>query len=287
MQRLLWLVALMAASASAQAPDALRVYGPTGGAADLGDVADAMAEADVVFLGETHDDSVGHAVEAWLLAAVHERVAPERPVVLALEMAEADVQTVLDEYLAGLVRERDWLAAGRPWGNYDTDYRPLVEFARAHGVPVVATNVPGRYASLVSRRGVASLDSLSEAARAWLPPLPVAPPSAATATAFTDLMGGMAHGSGPSVEGMLAAQNLRDASMAYRIGRALERHPGALVIHVNGSFHSAGGRGIPEHLAHDAPDARVLVVTLRPAADLGAAPEVDGDGFVILTRAAE
>lgn len=287
MRRLVVIGALLATAASAQTPATVRVVDAQGAATDLDAVADAMAAADVVFLGELHDDSVGHAVEAWLLEAAHARVGAERPVVLALEMVETDVQTVLDEYLAGLIRERDWLAAGRPWTNHETDYRPLVEYAREHALPVVATNAPGRYVSLVARRGMASLDSLSDEARAWLPPLPVAPPSDTLAAAFTDLMGGMPHGSGPSVEGMLAAQNLRDATMAWRIADALKRHPGALIVHVNGSFHSEGGLGIPEHLARTAPEARVLVVTMRTAADPDAVPEVGGDDFVILTQAAE
>ena len=97
----------------------------------------------------------------------------------------------------------------------------------------------------------------------------------------------MSHGSGPSVEGMLAAQNLRDATMAYRIAEALERHPGALVVHVNGSFHSEGGLGIPEHLARYAPDARALVVTMRRAAKGDPTPPLDGNDVVILTPASE
>lgn len=249
-------------------------------------VCDLLPEADVVFLGETHGDATHHAIEAWVLAAAHEWAeADQRPLVLGLEMVETDVQTALDEYLAGLIRERDWLAAGRPWGNYEADYRPLVEFARERGVPVVGTNVPGRYASLVARRGLAVLDSLPEAARAWLPPLPVAPASEPLATAFTDLMDGMAHGSGPSVASMLDAQNLRDATMAWKIAEALEAHPGALVVHANGSFHSADRLGVPEHLARLAPDARILTITMRAADDPEAAPDASADDVVVLTRA--
>ena len=275
MRGLAVLLALVAVVAHAQAPQVARVYdasGPT----SLDAVAEAAARADVVFLGELHDDSVGHAVERWLLEAVQERV-DGRPVVLSLEMVETDAQTVLDEYLAGLVRERDWLAASRPWSNYEADYRPLVETARERGLPVVAANAPSRYVSLVSRRGgLAVLDSLSDEARGWLPPV-VAPPSEALAAAFTEMMGGMAHGAGPSVEGMLAAQNLRDATMAWRIAEALAAHPGALVVHVNGSFHSAGGLGVPEHLARLAPAARPLVVTMLRGDEVGLqAPPADG-----------
>ena len=264
---------------SAWAVDSIRVTTGAGEAATLADVMRAASAADVLILGERHDDPTAHAVELALLEAA---LAGDRPVVLSLEMVETDVQTVLDEYLAGQIRERDWLAAARPWSNYAADYRPLVETARASGAPVVAANAPGRYVSLVSRRGLESLDSLSAPARAWLPP-DVPPPSAALAEAFTALMGGMAHGSGPSVEGMLAAQNLRDATMAWRIAEALAAHPGALVVHVNGSFHSAGRLGVPEHLARRRPGAQVVIVTM----DRVAASEPSADDFVIQTGAAE
>lgn len=226
----------------------------------------AMAETDVIYLGEIHDDSLGHVAELRLFGAAL-RVAREqgRSVVLALEMFEADVQTVLDEYRAGTIEERDFLAASRPWGNYARDYRPLVEAARAHGVHVVASNAPARYVRLVSREGLTALDGLSAAARALLPPLPIAPPSAAMAAAFTDLMSEMAgHGGGPSVEGMLVGQNLRDATMGYRVARALGAPDRPLVVHINGSFHSQGGLGIPEHVARRVPGVRQLVVTLAP-----------------------
>ena len=278
---------LFAASAGAPTPGPFVVLDRDGQRVELGVLCDALTDADVVFLGELHDDSTAHALEMELLGTAH--VAAQeagRPLVLALEMAETDVQPVLDEYLVGLIRERDWLAAGRPWGNYDADYRPLVEFAKAEGVPVVASNAPGRYVSLVSRRGgIGVLDSLSAAAQAWLP-ASVAPPSEALAAKFTDLMGGMPHGAGPSVEGMLAAQNLRDATMAWRIAEALDAYPSALVVHVNGSFHSDDGLGIPEHLARLTPEASTLVVSMRRETGPQDA-EVGDNDFVILTSAVE
>lgn len=271
MRTLLLALLVAAASAAGAQPAALDAADP----ATVGILVGAAAEADVLFLGEQHDDSTAHALQLRILETL---LAGERPVVLALEMVETDVQPVLDEYLTGLIRERDWLAAGRPWANYEADYRPLVEAANEAGAPVVASNAPSRYASLVSRRGgIAVLDSLSATARAWLPPA-VAPPSEALAAKFTDLMGGMPHGSGPTVEGMLAAQNLRDATMAWRVADALDAHPSALVVHVNGSFHSAGGLGIPEHLARLAPDAEAVVVTMTPGAD-----RQPGDDFSVRT----
>lgn len=85
--------------------------------------------------------------------------AAARRVVLSLEMFERDVQHVLDEYLSGTVPERD-LRDARPWPNYVSDYRPLVEFAKSNGLSVVAANAPRRYVSIAGRRGELSAQAL-------------------------------------------------------------------------------------------------------------------------------
>ncbi|MOA58701.1 hypothetical protein D3C78_1831430 [compost metagenome] len=50
--------------------------------------------------------------------------------------------------------------------------------------------------------------------------------------------------------------------MAYAIDRYLEAHPGAIVVHVNGKFHSEGHLGVPEQLKRLRPGARQVVVTM-------------------------
>jgi uncharacterized iron-regulated protein len=87
---------------------------------------------------------------------------------------------------------------------------------------------------------------------------------------------------------MLDAQALRDAAMAEAIARHLGKTRDALVVHVNGAFHSEQRLGVPEHLQRYRSKARTLVVTIVPAGD-GEFPRFDaaklgnlGD-FVILT----
>jgi uncharacterized iron-regulated protein len=63
---------------------------------------------------------------------------------------------------------------------------------------------------------------------------------------------------------LLEAQTLRDASMAYAVADYLKRQRDALVVHVNGTFHSEERLGVPEQLAHYRPKARVVVVTILP-----------------------
>lgn len=259
--------------------DRFAVFTGGGQPSSLDAIADAVRPGDVLFLGEQHDDRTGHALELRILQAV----AARHPVVLALEMFETDVQTVLSEYTFGTIDERSFLADARPWSNYAADYRPLVEFVKDREPFVVASNAPARYVRLVTRDGMDALDRLAPPPGPQFVPRHIDPPSDSLAAQFLRLMGGMGgHGGGPTPEAMLVGQNLRDATMAWSIVTALTARREAVVVHVNGSFHSAGHLGIPEHLARIMPEARAVVVTMQPSATL-AAPASSADDFVIVT----
>jgi len=288
-----------------------KAFDSKGRAVKLEEIIEALDTADVLFVGERHDDAAGHAVEAELLRRADERYSrvggKGRAVALSLEMFERDVQTVLDEYLGGLISERHFLLSSRPWNNYETDYKPLVEYARAHHLPVIGANAPARYVSRVSAQGSLSLSSLSKEARAWLPPLPFPEASAAYASKFNLFMSG-GGAAAPTPAGaqpaqqptanphaqanphgslhLLEAQTLRDASMAYAISEFLKRGGGPLVVQVNGTFHSEGRMGVPEQLAHYRKKARAVVVTIVPDEDrtgFDAASMSSLGDFVILT----
>lgn len=301
------LVAQLAPQAAAQedARTRYKAFDSKGRAVKLEEIIEALDKADVLFVGETHTDAVGHTVEAELLRRADEHYAQRRAVALSLEMFERDVQTVVDEYLGGLITERHFLLSSRPWNNYETDYRPLVEYARAHHLPVIAANAPARYVSRVSAQGPASLSSLSKEARAWLPPLPFPVASAAYASKFNEFMssgmaapppapaGAQAAPANPHAQPnphggahLLEAQTLRDASMAYAISEFLKRGRDPLVVQVNGTFHSEERMGVPEQLAHYRKRARAVVVTMVTDANRtgfdAASMSALGD-FIILT----
>ena len=294
-------------SASAQEAAPYSVYDSSGNQVTIEQLVEALAEVDVVFIGEMHDDAAAHKIEQELFERAYARYMQgteraRRTVVLSLEMFERDVQLVLDEYLAGLISERHFLASSRPWKNYQTDYKPLVEFARAHKIPVIAANAPARYVSRVSQNGPASLASLSREAREWLPPLPVAPASSAYAKKFTDFMQGETGSMNPHQPNattvatppaqqpahgtpyLLDSQNLRDAAMAYSIVEGLKRHSRPLILHVNGNFHSEERMGVPEHVRSYRKKARLLVVTTVAKEAFDAATMSKLGDFIVLTR---
>lgn len=220
----------------------------------LSEAADALAACDVVFLGEEHDNDVGHALQLLLTELLLRR---RGALALSLEMFERDVQGTLDRYLAGEIDEERFLAESRPWGNYAEHYRPAVELARSRGLPVLAANVPRDLARRVSARGLDAVEGEPHAAREVH--LGDGPYRARFAEAITGGHPGFEPG---KLDRWYAAQCLKDDTMAESIADFLSRPRGPLVVHWCGSFHSDYGLGTVERLLMRRPDLRVGVVSM-------------------------
>lgn len=285
---ILAIILLMTITISAQAnSENFRIFDAKGNAATFDDIIKASEKTDAVFLGEQHDDVTAHALQMQIFKAVFEKYGKEKRVALSLEMFERDVQVVLDEYLKGYISETHFLSSSRAWGNYKTDYRPLVEFARENKLDVIAANAPRRYVNMVSRLGRDSLNQLSADAKKWLAPLPYAEPSEAYAKKFLALMGAMSDSATPNQHNpMLASQSLWDATMAFSISEYLKQNKNSLIVHLNGSFHTENRLGTIDHLLKYNPKARVLVVSMKYEDDFKTfdkTKHADLGDFVILT----
>ena len=284
------LVFISALISSSQTPDAnqyYRVFDATGNQSSLAAIVKAMDGADAIFLGEQHDDLVGHTVEFEIFKQAVAQYSDRRKVALSMEMFERDVQIVVNEYLAGQISEAQFLASSRPWGNYKTDYRPLLELAKDKKLTVIAANAPRRYVNMVSRGGRDTLNGLSKEAKSWLAPLPYGEPSDAYAKKFKDLMGPSPEAQ-MGIDKILASQSLWDATMANSVANYLKKNKRALVVHLNGGFHTESRLGTIQQLLKYRPKAKVLVVTIRYEDDFKtfdkAKHSAIGD-FVILTDA--
>ena len=304
---------------------AFRIYTGRGRRVTLDGLVAAASGVDVVFLGESHNDRVGHRVQLAifeLLAGIPPRAegdsagssthahgdspaippraqgdpvgpaaegAPANHVVVSLEMFERDVQYIVDEYLKGLISKDQFTRNTRPWAWYEQDYAPVVEAAKAAGLPVIAANAPRRYVNLVGRSGPEALAGLSDEARRFLPPLPYEGPSPKYRAELIEVMGGHDNGGGTQDstgrENGFFAQSLWDATMAHSIAQTLMDRPGSRIVHLVGSFHVKNGTGIPEQLERYRPGTRRLIVYVEPVDDVNNFPdELSGAGdFVILT----
>lgn len=241
-------------------------------------LADVMY-ADVLFLGEQHDDPLTHRMEIATLDGLARR---RSNVVLVLEMFERDVQRPLDDYLGGRMSETEFLAASRPWPGYRSDYRPLIEFARLWRWPVIAGDVPRRFANLVSRAGLAVLDSLAPAERP-LVAQQLDCPHDEYYRRFVKTMGEMPSHSGGDkpltaaekdavLERIYEAQCLKDETMGESIATAFSSAPPrVLIVHVNGAFHSDYRFGTAARAERRLKGKRVSIVTFLPVPDLDTA----------------
>ena len=288
------IILLMAVAANSQitlTDTMYRVYDGQGNPATLEAIVKAMAANEAVFLGEQHDDPVAHAIEAELFRRAVSTYSPGRKVALSMEMFERDVQIVVDEYLNGLISEQHFLLSSRPWPNYKTDYRPLVELAKEKHLDVIAANAPRRYVNIVSRNGRDSLNALSDQAKSWLAPLPYPEPSDAYKTKFNNLMAGnsgdpAAKMSPNAATNLIYSQSLWDATMGNSVANYLKRNKGALVVHLNGGFHTESRLGTIEQLMSYRPNTKAIVVTMQSEDDVTKFDQAKHKGlgdFVILT----
>jgi uncharacterized iron-regulated protein len=273
-----------------------RIVSPSArGDVTMAQMIDSLSRADVVIFGEQHDDPETHRAELEVLDAIGQI---GRPVVLSLEMFERDVQPALNDYLAGRINESDFLAHTRPWPRYETDYRRLVELARARHWPVIASDVPRSLAAAVGRKGLAALDTLTAAERLTAARENVCPVDDYR-TRFMDAMHAHATGSGGAAEPgdslptamaerFYLAQCLKDETMAESIVKAKEAAPrDAIVVHFEGAFHSDYGQGTVDRVRRREPLWDVVVISALPVADPMVAPIAPESGvadFVIFTR---
>ncbi|MGB2229530.1 MAG: ChaN family lipoprotein, partial [Flavobacteriales bacterium] len=119
-------------------PSAYALYQGDGTPATWSDLVTEALEADVVCFGELHDDAVMHWLQQELVRSLLDHGAQP---CLGAEMLEADDQLVVNEYLAGVVNLDKLEAAANLWPNHATDYQPLLDLAKEHGLTMTATNV--------------------------------------------------------------------------------------------------------------------------------------------------
>ena len=219
---------------------------------------ESMADADVLFFGEEHNDSAGHYLENKIYRALHARYGSQ--VVLSMEMFETDNQLVLDEYLQGKIDETRLGKDARLWNNY-RDYRPMIEFAKQNRLAVIAANPPRRYVSMVTRRGMRSLDSLSKEAKSYLPPLPYDTLSGRYRDKFLETMRGAPESASRNI---YYSQSLWDAGMSYSIYRYWKKNREKKIFHCVGKFHVDEKLGTAAQLQQRSKKIRIRNISCFP-----------------------
>ena len=222
-------------------------------------MAENFVDYDVVFFGEFHDQDVLHELEYEMLQQLYAIHGDK--LVLSLEMFEADNQFVLNEYLAGRITEEEFLAKSRPWPRYKTDYRQLVEFAKAHKLPVLASNIPRFLAAKLAKEG--TLAAVAELDKQYLPVRTYAPAGKYKEKFAAYMTKGQTPMRIPQerIDQVFAAQCIKDDKMAESIFYYWQDNQDKVIFHINGCFHSDGHLGTVEKLEALNPALKVGVIT--------------------------
>ncbi len=213
------------------------------------------AGVDVLFFGEEHNDSACHYLEKAIFELLDKKYPGK--VALSLEMFETDNQVALTDYLNGFIPEDRFTKDVRLWSNYK-DYRPMIEYAKANHNPVIAANPPRRYVSMVTRRGMRSLDSLPQDSKKFLPPLPYDTLSGRYREKFMDIMKGSP---GSASANIYYSQNLWDAGMSYNIYKFWKKNKNKMIFHCVGRFHSDEKLGTVAQLKKRKPGLKILNIS--------------------------
>jgi uncharacterized iron-regulated protein len=181
------------------------------------------------------------------LAVIEKLHARGVPLAIGLEMFQAPYQAVLDRYVAGeiddqtLVLESEWFDR---WG-YDFGlYRPILHFARAQGIPLVALNIPRETVDALRRKG---MEGLSEQERASLPEQ-IDHSDLRYAARLRQVFEAHPGSESRDFERFLGIQLAWDEGMAEQVAEWLARHPDQVMVVIAGSGHLAYGSGIPSRV---------------------------------------
>jgi uncharacterized iron-regulated protein len=217
---------------------------------DLSQIVPTLAQARVVYLGETHDSQKDHQNQ---LKAIQELYQRHKKIAIAMEMFQRPYQSVINQYLAGKLTEQEFLEQSeykKRWGFPWENYAPILRFAKEKQLPVLALNTPSEITHKVASQG---LESLTSSEREFIPP------SSEIRTdnqeyrqmllAVLQKHQAVSHASNDDVDHFFQAQVLWDETMAEGVANFVKAHPNYQVIVLAGQGHIIYGYGIPSRVS--------------------------------------
>jgi len=199
----------------------------------------------VVFVGETHDLYGHHLAQLQVIKALHQK---HPDLAIGMEMFQQPFQQYLDAYIDGRIDEAEMLRKTEWFDRWRYDfrhYKPILDYAKRHKIPVIALNIPFELKDRVSQVGLKGLTA-EERAR-----IPADMDDSdmeyreRLRTVFHRHAGG---GTRNGFERFVQVQLLWDESMAERAARYLQEHPERRLVVLAGGGHLMYGSGIPNRV---------------------------------------
>ncbi|SEF44263.1 Uncharacterized iron-regulated protein [Halpernia humi] len=249
------------ASLKAQDLKAFQFYNQNGKKVNTEKLVKNLSKYDVVLFGEYHNNSIIHWLELKIAEELYTQ--KEGKIILGAEMFERDNQAQLNQYLNGKILAKNLKDSVRLWNNYETDYRPLVDFAKDKNLEFIATNIPRKFASMVAKEGLNSLNYLPENDKNLFAKLPIS--VTLETPGYEEMKTMMGEHAGDKAMNFVAAQATKDATMAESITNNLK--PGYTFLHFNGDYHSKEFGGIYWYLKQKNPNLKIAVISIFESDD--------------------
>lgn len=194
-----------------------------------------LAPMRAVYVGESHNNDYHHNLQFEVVKAMY---AQNPNLMISMEMFQRPYQAGLDRFIAGEIDETAFLKETEYFTRWKWDYRyyrPILLFAREHGLKVIAANSPKELNRKVSRGG--GLDALAEEDYEF-----VAKDIDLTDEAHREAVMGIFKGHpmmpGFDMDAFYASQCVWEDTMAESTARALDANPGYRIVFFAGNFHT-------------------------------------------------
>jgi uncharacterized iron-regulated protein len=208
----------------------------------------ALRPAHIIYLGEVHNQQQDHQDQLAIIEYLQQK---NPQLAIGLEMFQKPYQRVIDQYLANHISAAELLEQteyqqrwGFPWENY----APLLRFAKAHQLPVIALNTPTEITRKIAQQG---LESLSASDFRYIPPRKDIDKSNAIYRQLIQESYNQhqAVANSKSFERFYEAQLVWDETMAATIAEFYQQHPHHQIIAIAGQAHIKDGYGVPDRVA--------------------------------------
>ena len=226
---------------------------------NIGSLVDKLADRQVVFVGESHDQYQHHLNQLAIIQGLHAR---HPDLAIGLEFFFQPYQSVLDRYIAGKIDEAEFLRDTQYFDRWRFDYRlyrPIFRYAREHGIPLVALNLESEITKQVGKGG---FESLSEAQKQRLPS-DIDRSNKAYRERIKAVYDQHPHAPGQDFERFLDVQLLWDEGMAAKAAEWLKAHPGRHMVILAGIGHLMYRQGIPDRLERRDPVSSAVVLNVN------------------------
>ncbi|MGB3532575.1 MAG: ChaN family lipoprotein [Microcoleaceae cyanobacterium] len=213
------------------------------------DILQQLEQADVIYLGETHNEIADHQAQLKIIQALYQK---NPKIAIGFEMFQRPYQTVLDQYIAGNITEEQLIEQSeynQRWGFPWKYYADILRFTQQQQLPILALNTPTEITRKVAQEG---LETLTDEEKQYIPPFEEIQTDNADYRQMLQFVYQQHHhggqGNSSAFDNFFLAQVLWDETMAEKVAEFVAQNPGYQVVVLVGKGHIIYDYGIPSRV---------------------------------------